>query len=164
VKAVMAHGGTALMAVAEAEGDERAREAANRAINSNLLDISIDGAQGILFNVTGGPDLTLFEVYEAAAIVRETAHPDANIIFGAVMDDTMTGRLRLTVVATGFERPEPRSALAPIIERAQAPAQEDKPAGAGSSAPRRAPAGQNSWAKPTFSPNDLEVPAFLRRR
>ncbi|MGD8586266.1 MAG: cell division protein FtsZ, partial [Chloroflexota bacterium] len=107
VKAIMAEGGAALMAVGEAEGDDRARQAAERAIGSEILDVTIDGAQGILFNVTGGPEMTLHEVYEAAAIVRETAHPDANLIFGAVIDENLTSQLRVTVVATGFEQGGP---------------------------------------------------------
>ena len=108
VKAIMAEGGAALMAVGEAEGDDRARLAAEQAITSNLIDVTIDGAKGILFNVTGGPDLSLHEVYEAAAIVREMAHPDVNLIFGAVLDDRLENQIRVTVVATGFEGQEPR--------------------------------------------------------
>ena len=78
--------------------------AAEQAISSQLLDITIDGARGILFNVTGGPDLTLFEVNQAAAIIKETAHPDVNLIFGAVIDPEMKDAVRITVIATGFER------------------------------------------------------------
>ena len=100
----MSEGGAALMAVGNAKGEERAREAAEEAISSVLLDITIDGARGILFNVTGGPDLTLFEVNQAAAIIKETAHPDVNLIFGAVIDPSMGDELRITVFATGFER------------------------------------------------------------
>jgi cell division protein FtsZ len=100
----MSEGGAALMAVGVAKGDERAREAAEKAISSQLLDITIDGARGILFNVTGGPDLTLFEVNQAAAIIKETAHPDVNLIFGAVIDPSMGDEVRITVIATGFER------------------------------------------------------------
>ncbi|MCJ7624583.1 MAG: cell division protein FtsZ, partial [Anaerolineaceae bacterium] len=86
VKAIMSEGGAALMAVGSASGEDRARTAAEKAISSELLDITIDGARGILFNVTGGPSLTLFEVNQAAAIIKETAHPDVNLIFGAVLD------------------------------------------------------------------------------
>ena len=77
------------MAVGYGEGDDRAQIAAEQAISSRLLDVTIDGAHGILFNVTGGPDMSLFEVNQAAAIIRETAHPDANLIFGAVIDNDM---------------------------------------------------------------------------
>jgi len=104
VRTIMAEGGAALMAVGSGSGEDRARFAAEDAINSELLDISIDGARGILFNVTGGPDLSLFEVNQAAAIIKETAHPDVNLIFGAVVDPTMGDEIRITVIATGFDR------------------------------------------------------------
>ena len=104
VRAIMSEGGSALMAIGRAKGENRAREAAEQAIHSALLDVSIDGAQGILFNVTGGADLTLFEVNEAAEIMRAGVHPEANIIFGAVIDPTMTDEIRITVIATGFEQ------------------------------------------------------------
>ncbi len=104
VKAIMSEGGAALMAVGKAEGDDRARLAAEAAITSQLLDISIDGARGVLFNITGGPNLSLYEVNQAAAIIRETAHPDVQIIFGAVIDPNMGDQIRITVIATGFER------------------------------------------------------------
>src|SRR5512137_869995 len=104
VKAIMSEGGAALMAVGHASGEDRARLAAEQAISSKLLDITIDGARGILFNVTGGPSMTLFEVNEAAAIIKETAHPDVNLIFGAVIDPNAGEELRITVIATGFER------------------------------------------------------------
>jgi cell division protein FtsZ len=100
----MSEGGAALMAVGKAAGEDRARLAAEQAISSQLLDITIDGAHGILFNVTGGPDMTLFEVNQAAAIIKETAHPDVNLIFGAVIDPNMGDDIRITVIATGFER------------------------------------------------------------
>ncbi len=104
VKAIMSDGGAALMAVGHAAGEDRARLAAEQAISSQLLDITIDGARGVLFNVTGGPNMTLFEVNQAAAIIRETAHPDVNMIFGAVIDPNMGDEIRITVIATGFER------------------------------------------------------------
>jgi len=104
VKTIMSEGGAALMAVGSAGGEDRARVAAEAAITSNLLDITIDGARGILFNVTGGSDLSLFEVNTAAAIIKETAHPDVNLIFGAVIDPEMGDEIRVTVIATGFDR------------------------------------------------------------
>jgi cell division protein FtsZ len=103
VRSIMAEGGAALMAIGHAEGENRAVEAAEQAITSALLDVTIDGARGILFNVTGGPDLTLHDVHEAAEIIRKTADPEANIIFGAVIDETMKDKIRLTVIATGFD-------------------------------------------------------------
>lgn len=104
VRTIMSEGGAALMAVGIASGEDRAQKAAEAAISSQLLDITIDGARGILFNVTGGPNLTLFEVNQAAAIIKETAHPDVNLIFGAVIDQNMGDDLRITVIATGFDR------------------------------------------------------------
>lgn len=166
VKAIMSEGGAALMAVGYGEGDDKARIAAENAISNRLLDVTIDGAQGILFNITGGPNLSLYEVNQAAAIIRETAHPDANMIFGAVIDETMGDEIRLTVVATGFERsisrrqvlqqqysrPNPTPAPRPRpVERPQrqVPAREPK---------------EREPVQPKFSANNLEIPAFLRRR
>src|SRR5215813_11770558 len=103
VRTIMSEGGAALMAVGVASGDDRARKAAESAISSNLLDVTIDGARGILFNITGGPDLSLFEVNEAAAIIKESAHPEVNLIFGAQIDEGMGDEVRVTVIATGFE-------------------------------------------------------------
>ena len=102
VRTIMSEGGAALMAVGTAKGEGAARIAAEQAISSQLLDITIDGAHGILFNVTGGSDLTLFDVNEAAAIIKETAHPEVNMIFGAVIDPAMKDQVRITVIATGF--------------------------------------------------------------
>lgn len=104
VRTIMSEGGAALMAVGTASGEDRARLAAEQAISSQLLDITIDGAHGILFNVTGGPDMTLYEVNQAAAIIKETASADVNLIFGAVVDENMGDSIRITVIATGFDR------------------------------------------------------------
>src|SRR5262249_46601923 len=103
VRTVMAEMGFALMGAASASGENRAVEAAQKAISSPLLeDISIQGARGVLINITGGPDLCLHEVNEAASMIQEEAHEDANIIFGSVIDETMTDEIRITVIATGF--------------------------------------------------------------
>jgi cell division protein FtsZ len=103
VRTVMAEMGLALMGAAAATGENRAIEAAQRAISSPLLeDISIQGARGVLINITGGPDLCLHEVNEAASMIQEEAHDDANIIFGAVIDESLTDEIRITVIATGF--------------------------------------------------------------
>jgi cell division protein FtsZ len=169
VKTIMGEGGAALMAVGEATGENRARVAAEQAISSQLLDVTIDGARGILFNISGGPDLTLLEVHEAAAVIRETAHPDANMIFGAVLDDRMTSKIRVTVVATGFTRsamrsyvlePRPRVAEEPKEPVKEAPEQKREEVTV-SSLPS---AGQGNWKRQAFSRNDLAIPAFLRRR
>ena len=129
------------MAVGRAGGETRAVAAAQQAISSRLLDITIDGARGILFNVTGGPDLSLFEVNEAASIIKQTAHPNVNLIFGAVIDEAMGDEIRITVIATGFDgvEPRPRTARATFSESVEFPL-------------------------PTFDKDDLEIPAFLRRR
>lgn len=103
VKTIMSAAGSALMAIGEASGDTRAMEAAQIAIASPLLDIDISGARGVLFNITGGMDMTLFEVNEAADIISQAAHPEANIIFGAVQDPNYDGKVKITVIATGFD-------------------------------------------------------------
>jgi cell division protein FtsZ len=105
VKTIMAGMGIAIMGTGLAEGDTRAIDAANFAVSSPLLeDASVKGARGVIINVTGGPDLSLIEVSEASAIIQEAAHEDANIIFGAVVDPTMEGKVKITVIATGFDR------------------------------------------------------------
>lgn len=102
VQAIMADAGSALLGIGIASGENRATEAARAAISSPLLEASIDGATGVLFNITGGPDLTLIELNEAAKIIYEAVDPDAQIIFGSVIDERMEGEVRITVVATGF--------------------------------------------------------------
>jgi cell division protein FtsZ len=161
VRTIMSEGGAALMAVGTAKGDERAREAAEKAISSQLLDITIDGARGILFNVTGGPDLTLFEVNQAAAIIKETAHPDVNLIFGAVIDPNMKDQVRITVIATGFERTgAPRHIIEAPKPRIEArPTQPAEIAEPPSSARKQA-----EFQPRTFNTEDLDIPTFLRNR
>src|SRR5579859_3804047 len=104
VKMIMSNAGTAIMGIGTASGDNRAVTAAKLAITSPLLEASIEGARGILLNIAGGSDLGLFEVNEAAEIIHGVAHPDANIIFGQVIDDTMGDEVRVTVIAAGFDR------------------------------------------------------------
>jgi cell division protein FtsZ len=160
VRTIMSEGGAALMAVGSATGEDRAREAAEKAISSQLLDITIDGARGILFNVTGGPDLTLFEVNQAAAIIKETAHPDVNLIFGAVIDPNMKDAIRITVIATGFERagvPRRIEAPAPRAEHSSLRLPEMKEQVSVSK--------QGVEFQPrTFNTEDLDIPTFLRNR
>ena len=193
VKSVMAGMGMALMGTGTAEGEHRAMEAAQRAISSPLLeDSSIHGARGVLINVSGGEDMTLHEVGEAAAIVQEAADPDANIIFGTVIDRSAKSSIKVTVIATGFPRDEMRHSLsqqADVLEQplATAPIQQTFPASEG--VPVQAPlapqpsrrAGafvRHDTANPPeldanddgFTPNfskmkdDLDVPAFLRKQ
>jgi cell division protein FtsZ len=104
VKMIMSNAGTALMGIGYASGEGRAPNAARAAISSPLLESSIEGARGVLLNISGGSDLGLFEVNEAAEIIHGVAHPDANIIFGAVIDDAMGDEVRVTVIAAGFDR------------------------------------------------------------
>jgi len=107
VRAVMRSAGSALMGIGRASGTDRATEAAREAISSPLLEVSISGARGVLFNITGGPSLGLFEVDEAAEIIKEMADPEANIIFGTVIDERMGEDLQITVIATGFDHNRP---------------------------------------------------------
>jgi len=104
VKMVMTNAGTAIMGIGSSIGEGRAANAARAAITSPLLEASIEGARGMVLNIAGGSDLGLFEVNEAAEIIHAVAHPDANIIFGAVIDDNMGDEVRVTVIAAGFER------------------------------------------------------------
>ena len=173
VKTIMSMGGAALMAVGEGNGDERARDAATQALSSRLLDVTIDGARGILFNVTGGPDMTLYEINQAAAIIRETAHPDVNLIFGAVIDEKMTNKIRITVIATGFEHTMPmRQMTAATAAQTQRlmpnrpPARESAPVSASTSQATARPQPQqpSRQNQEAYRFNDLEVPAFLRKR
>jgi len=147
VRAIMSQGGSALMSIGRAQGENRATEAAERAISNALLDVTIDGARGVLFNVRGGADLTLYEVTEAAEIIKRTTHPEANIIFGAVIDEEMGDEIQITVIATGFSQP----AVA-----ARTP----------ESATRSPSASRTVIDFPvrTFDSDDLDIPAFLRRQ
>ena len=103
VKSVMSGAGSALMGIGSSRGEGRAVQAAGKAINSPLLEASMDGAQGVLLSIAGGSDLGLFEINEAASLVQEAAHPEANIIFGTVIDDSLGDEVRVTVIAAGFE-------------------------------------------------------------
>ncbi len=155
VRSIMAAGGAALMAIGHGEGETKATTAAEQAIASSLLDVTIDGARGILFNITGGPDMTLFEVNEAAEIIKKTAHPEVNIIFGAVIDESMSDQVRLTVIATGFDTAaQHRPSVLHGLTAATA-----KPKIA---APKAVP----SQDFQTHGPHtdNLDIPAFLRKR
>ncbi len=161
VRTIMSEGGAALMAVGRGSGENRAQEAAEKAITSDLLDITIDGARGILFNVTGGSDLTLYEVNNAAAIIKETAHPDVNLIFGAVIDPNMGDEIRITVIATGFDRKGMSRRM--LRSRMAANANIN---GSEYSAPQD---GEREMVEaelqsPSFNTEDLDIPTFLRKR
>jgi cell division protein FtsZ len=177
VRTIMSEGGAALMAVGRGSGEDRAKSAAEQAISSQLLDITIDGARGVLFNVTGGTSLTLFEVNQAAAIIRETAHPDVNMIFGAVIEPDMGDEIRVTVIATGFERSGvPRRALERLPRHADkahtyaaaspAPSSIVRPSetvSVGAEAKSQSES-KSAGAPPVYSGDDLDIPAFLRIR
>lgn len=144
VKAVMENAGSALMGIGYGTGENRAADAAKAAIESPLLEMSINGAKGVLFNITGGNDLSMFEVDEAARVITEAADPDANIIFGAVINDSYTGEIKLTVVATGFDYSQGEQTL-------------QRPRSTFESAPA-----DNMPIKATD--NELDIPAFIRQK
>jgi len=160
------------MAVGHGSGEDRAKAAAEQAISSQLLDITIDGARGVLFNVTGGPNMTLFEVNQAAAIIRETAHPDVNLIFGAVIDPEMGDEIRVTVIATGFERSGvPRRALERLNTRGERPAaapahfiRPNEAVNVGAELKPPAEAKPSSTSSAAYGSDDLDIPTFLRNR
>ncbi|MGQ9667713.1 MAG: cell division protein FtsZ, partial [Anaerolineae bacterium] len=119
VRAIMAEGGSALMAVGRASGENRAVQAAEKAIGNTLLDVAIDGARGILINVRGGPDLGVHEVREAADIIRRTADPEVNIIFGAAIEPDMGDEIQITVIATGFDAAQRRQSAGVPADKAK---------------------------------------------
>ena len=171
VRSIMKDGGAALMAIGSASGENRAQEAAQKAIHSALLDVSIEGAQGILFNVKGGRDMSLFEVNEAAELIRANAHPEANIIFGAVVDNDMKDELHITVIATGFDKNPPKEAPAGYARPASRETSYSTPA-TPAPAPQSQPSPQPTPQRAeqpvdfpvrTFNRDDLDIPAFLRR-
>ena len=158
VRSIMQDGGPALMSIGRGQGDGRAKEAAERAIHSALLDVSIEGARSIIFNIRGGEDMSLFEVNEAAEVVRANTHPEANIIFGAVVDAQMKDELQLTVIATGFDRPKQQDPL-----DFTKTLYEQRAVAAGRSDAQQKPVAQGDYAVRTFDRDDLDIPAFLRR-
>ncbi|MFF1276660.1 cell division protein FtsZ [Streptomyces marokkonensis] len=128
VKSVMSEAGSALMGIGSARGDDRAVAAAEMAISSPLLEASIDGARGVLLSISGGSDLGLFEINEAAQLVSEAAHPEANIIFGAVIDDALGDEVRVTVIAAGFDGGQPPSKRDNVLGSSSAKREEPAPA------------------------------------
>ena len=118
VKSVMAGAGSALMGIGSARGEARSIRAAELAISSPLLEASIDGAHGVLLSIAGGSDLGLFEISEAAELVAKSAHPDANIIYGTVIDDALGDEVRVTVIAAGFDGGQPKRVVMPVIDTA----------------------------------------------
>lgn len=142
VKAVMENAGSALMGIGYGTGESRATEAAKAAIESPLLELSIDGAKGVLFNITGGNDLSMFEVDEAAKVITEAADPEANIIFGAVINDSYTGEIKVTVIATGFDYQQSEGSIV-----------------------RPRSAYESAGSLPLKqTDNELDIPAFIRQK
>lgn len=160
VRTIMSEGGAALMAVGIAKGEDASRVAAEQSISNQLLDITIDGARGILFNVTGGPDLTLFDVNQAASIIKETAHPDVNLIFGAVIDPNMKDSVRITVIATGFERQGMPHFIVekPVSDTSRAGKEEYR-----ARAAQPVSSAIKSFQPRELNTEDLDIPAFLRK-
>lgn len=161
VRTIMQGAGSALMGIGYGSGENRAVDAARAAIESPLLEMSIAGAKGILFNITGGNDLSMFEVDEAAKIITEAADPDANIIFGTVINENYTGEIKCTVIATGFSpeeqsRQQGMTASGTIQRLGHAPTSSMKMSGMGQT-------GSSSNVKPKSIEEDLEVPAFMRK-
>jgi cell division protein FtsZ len=157
VRATMREAGTALMGIGQARGEDRAVAAAKQAISSPLLEASVDGARGVLLNISGGSDLGLFEVNEAAEVIASAAHPDANIIFGAVIDDALGDEVRVTVIAAGFDRSEREPADAPPARPAP-PAR--RPAGDETVWP--VPGGRRGLDAGTERDRDAQAPAAPR--
>jgi cell division protein FtsZ len=141
VKSVMSGAGSALMGIGSARGDNRAVEAAEMAISSPLLEASIDGAHGVLLSISGGSDLGLFEINEAAQLVVQAAHQEANIIFGAVIDDALGDEVRVTVIAAGFDGGTPRRASSASTRKAEA----------------TAAAAASTASRPTYTPSPLDT-------
>jgi len=161
VKAIMSDAGSALMGIGHGTGDNRAIEAARAAIDSPLLELSIDGAKGILFNITGGPDLGMYEIDEAAKAITEAADADANIIFGAIIDEAMQGEVKITVIATGFESEQNRMTKKNFMVQ-ETPSKEIP----SSQMLRRSEPEEIMRPKQEVveEEDELEVPAFIRRK
>lgn len=164
VQTVMAEMGMALMGSGTARGENRAVEAAQRAISSPLLEeASMQGAKGILINITGGEDLSLYEVTEASSLIQESSHEDANIIFGAVIDPNMEDQVRVTVIATGFGLPERAVQEPPAKPQAAGREDLDVPTIVRQKVPMKKEVnGRNSVL--AYDDEELDIPTFLRRR
>lgn len=162
IKAVMLNKGLAHMGVGFGKGDTRAQDAVKQAISSPLLETSIDGATDVIINFTGGADLGALEVYDAADVVREAVDPDANIIVGAVIDETLTEEVRITVIATGFESETNQSSLSSgsVQEVKKSVVQESAKEEAAATAVEKEP----ETASSPYEQDDLDIPVFLRRQ
>lgn len=172
VKSVMSGAGSALMGIGSARGEARATRAAELAISSPLLETSIDGAHGVLLSIAGGSDIGLFELSEAAELVAQSAHPDANIIFGTVIDDALGDEVRVTVIAAGFDGGLPKRVSVPVIDAASLsgnadPIASNDPLAVALDVPTVAISTGNSPRKRiTFedlvSEDDIDIPDFMK--
>jgi cell division protein FtsZ len=160
VKSVMSEAGSALMGIGSARGDDRAVAAAEMAISSPLLEASIDGARGVLLSISGGSDLGLFEINEAAQLVSEAAHPEANIIFGAVIDDALGDEVRVTVIAAGFDGGQPPARRDNVLgsSSASAGSRREDPAPVRQPEPSRPSFGSLGSVKPKEDPEPAPEP------
>mgnify|MGYP003340240727 FL=1 len=166
VKSVMDGAGSALMGIGSARGESRATRAAELAISSPLLEASIDGAHGVLLSIAGGSDLGLFEISEAAELVAKCAHPDANIIFGTVIDDALGDEVRVTVIAAGFEGGAPKKVSVPVISTATLNGQADPiptndPIAVAMDEPDK-PARRRITFQELVAEDDIDVPDFMK--
>lgn len=169
VKSVMQGAGSALMGIGSSRGEDRAISAAESAINSPLLEASIDGAHGVLMSIAGGSDLGLFEINEAARLVSEAAHPEANIIFGAVIDDTLGDETRVTVIAAGFDGglPKARSESDTAVRLPESETVSVRPSSSETAAPAQRPVSTGTPVEPKRivfdEPDDgIDIPDFLK--
>jgi cell division protein FtsZ len=166
VKSVMDGAGSALMGIGSARGEARATRAAELAISSPLLEASIDGAHGVLLSIAGGSDLGLFEISEAAELVAKCAHPDANIIFGTVIDDALGDEVRVTVIAAGFDGGAPKKLSVPVISTATLNGQADPipsndPIAVAMEAPA-APARRRITFEELVAEDEIDIPDFMK--
>ncbi|NRZ61141.1 cell division protein FtsZ [Clostridium beijerinckii] len=163
IKAVMLNKGLAHMGVGFGKGDTRTQDAVKQAISSPLLETSIDGATDVIINFTGGADLGALEVYDAADVVREAVDPDANIIVGAVIDETLNEEIRITVIATGFESENNRLSLGSIVEESKKVQPQVKEV-AKEQQEVAVDAKEPEMTSNNYEPDDLDIPVFLRRQ
>ncbi len=174
VKSVMQGAGSALMGIGSARGADRAIKAAELAVESPLLEASIEGAHGVLLSIQGGSNLGIFEIHDAADLVKEAAHPEANIIFGTVIDDTLGDEVRVTVIAAGFDGGEPSLRLDPMVvsrpatatlpevalsDEKDAVAEDETTETEPSAAPQRT---HTTSIEPAFADDDIDIPEFLK--
>ncbi|MFA6475065.1 MAG: cell division protein FtsZ [Patescibacteria group bacterium] len=164
VKSVMANAGSALMGIGKATGENRAVEAAKSAVDSPLLELSIDGAKGILFTITGGPNLSMYEVNEAARVITESADPSAKIIFGSNVDESLGDEVKVTVVATGFGQPAKAAKKIQAVRQTPFSKREDKDMPVATSNTFRNKNIMDEAPVDNSSDEDLEVPAFIRKK